>query len=97
MIDKLRSYGAATKVIENADRQECNRRWVNNRAENSHQPFRRLERAVQRFRRMSTLQEFTCVHAVFYNHFNHESYLTSRDAFKLYRAAAMVEWKLLAS
>ena len=33
--DKLRSYGAAMKVIGNADRQETGR-WVNNRAENSH-------------------------------------------------------------
>ena len=38
--DRLRSYGAAMKVIGNLERQEC-RRWHNNRAENSHQPFRR--------------------------------------------------------
>ncbi|MDC1522239.1 IS6 family transposase, partial [Planktomarina temperata] len=42
--DKLRSYGAAMKVVGNADRQEAGR-WVNNRAENSHLPFRRRERA----------------------------------------------------
>ncbi len=39
--DKLQSYGAAMKVIGNADRQETGR-WQNNRAENSHLPFRRL-------------------------------------------------------
>jgi putative transposase len=33
--DKLRSYGAAMKVIGNADKQETGR-WLNNRAENSH-------------------------------------------------------------
>lgn len=38
--DKLRSYGAAMKVIGNANRQETGR-WLNNRAENSHLPFRR--------------------------------------------------------
>jgi putative transposase len=38
--DKLRSYGAAMKEIGNADRQETGR-WLNSRAENSHQPFRR--------------------------------------------------------
>jgi putative transposase len=37
--DRLRSYGAAMKVIGNTDRQETGR-WLNNRAENSHQPFR---------------------------------------------------------
>ncbi len=40
--DRLRSYGAAMKVIGNAERQE-NGRWLNNRAENSHQPFRRRD------------------------------------------------------
>ena len=40
--DKLCSYGAAMKVIGNADRQETGR-WLNNRAENSHLPFRRRE------------------------------------------------------
>jgi putative transposase len=49
--DGLRSYGAAMKEIGNADRQEVGR-WLNNRAENSHQPFRRRERAMERFRRM---------------------------------------------
>ena len=33
--DKLRSYGAAMKVVGNADRQETGR-WENNRAENAH-------------------------------------------------------------
>ncbi len=36
--DKLRSYGAAMKIIGNIDRQETGRR-LNNRAENSHLPF----------------------------------------------------------
>jgi putative transposase len=40
--DRLRSYGAAMKAIGNSERQEC-ARWLNNRAENSHQPFRRRE------------------------------------------------------
>ena len=49
--DTLRSYGAAMKVIGNADRQETGR-WLDSRAENSHQPFRRREWAMPRFRRM---------------------------------------------
>ena len=48
----------ALKEIGNADRQEAGRR-LNNRAENSHQPFRRRERAMQRFRSMKTLQKFS--------------------------------------
>jgi len=70
--DRLRSYGAAMKEIGNAGRQESGR-WLNNRAENSHQPFRRRERAMLRFRRMHTLQKFSSVHASVHNHFNQET------------------------
>jgi putative transposase len=49
--DRLRSYAAAMKGIGNLDRQLTGR-WLNNRAENSHLPFRRRERAIQRFRSM---------------------------------------------
>ena len=55
--DRLRSYGAAMREIGNEDRQEVGRH-LNNRAENSHLPFRRRERAMSRFRRMSNLQKF---------------------------------------
>jgi putative transposase len=46
--DKLQSYQAAMKEIDNEVRQETGRR-LNNRAKNSHQPFRRRERAIARF------------------------------------------------
>ena len=84
--DKLRSYGAAMKVIGNADRQETGR-WQNNRAENSHLPFRRRERAMLRFRQMRSLQKFVSVPASVQNHFNQERHLYSRINFKLNRAA----------
>jgi putative transposase len=90
--DKLRSYGAAMKVIGNVERQETGR-WLNNRAENSHQPFRRRERAMLRFRRTRTLQKFASVHASVHNHFNQERALYSRQNFKLNRAAALAEWR----
>jgi len=92
--DRLRSYGAAMKEIGNADRQECGR-WLNNRAENSHQPFRRRERAMLRFRRMKTLQKFSSVHASVHNHFNKERHLTNRQTFKDQRSAALAEWQTL--
>ena len=90
--DMLRSYGAAMKVIGNVDRQETGR-WLNNRAENSHQPFRRRERAMRRFRRMRSLQKFVAVHASIHNLFNAERALTSRDIFKANRTAALAEWR----
>jgi putative transposase len=90
--DKLRSYGAAMKEIGNADRQETGR-WMNNRAENSHLPFRRRERAMLRFRRMRSLQKFAAVHASVSNHFNQERSLSRRGIFKRKRAVALAEWR----
>jgi len=92
--NKLRSYGAAMKAIGNADKQETGR-WLNNRAENSYQPFRRRERAMLRFRRMRTLQKFVAVHASVHNHFNQERHLYSRSNFKLNRTAALAEWRCI--
>ncbi|MBZ0149052.1 MAG: IS6 family transposase [Pseudorhodoplanes sp.] len=92
--DKLRSYGAALKEIGAACRQETGR-WLNNRAENSHQPFRRRERAMSRFRRMRSLQKFASVHASVFNHFNQERSLYSRANFKQNRAVALAEWRQL--
>ncbi|EET48154.1 transposase [Thalassobium sp. R2A62] len=51
VIDTLRSYGAAMKVIGNAERQGIGQ-WSNNRVENAHLPFRRRVRAMLHFRQM---------------------------------------------
>ena len=90
--DGLRSYGAALKDIGAGERQETGR-WLNNRAENSHLPFRRRERAMARFRRMKTLQKFTSVHACVHNHFSQERHLVSREIYKERRSAALAEWR----
>ena len=94
--DRLRSYRAALRDIGMVTLQECGR-WANNRAENSHQPFRRREGAMARFRDVKTLQKFAAVHASIHNHFNHERHLTRRDIFKRNRAAALAEWRRLAA
>ena len=86
-------YGAAMKVISNVANETG--RWLNNRAENAHQPFRRRERAMLRFRRTRTLQKFVSVHSSVHNHFNQERHLYSRENFKLNRAAALAEWRHL--
>ena len=94
--DRLRSYRAAIKVIGNEDKQDVGR-WLNNRAENSHLPFRRRERAMLRFRRMRSLQKFVAVHSSVHNHFNHDRHLNARDRFKENRTAALAEWRQLAA
>ena len=72
-------------------------RWLNNRAENSHQPFRRRDRAMAKFRDVKTLQKFAAVHASIHNHFNQERRLSRRDIFKQNRSEAMAEWRQLAA
>jgi len=90
--DRLRSYGAALKELGRGDDRQMGR-WLNNRAENSHLPFRRRERAMLRFRRMRTLQKFASVHASVHNHFPTERHLQNRDTYKTIRAAALAEWR----
>ena len=90
--DLLRSYGAALSEIGIGEKQGTSR-WANNRAENSHQPFRRRERAMLRFWWMLTLQKFASVQASIFNHFNQERNLSSRQNFKVNRAAALAEWR----
>jgi putative transposase len=84
------------KVIGNDANQECGR-WLNNRAENSHQPFRRRERAMAKFRDMKTLQKLAAAHASIHNHFNHDRHLNPRNIFKQKRSAALAEWCQLAA
>ncbi len=90
--DRLKSYRAAMKVIGNADRQ-VTEQWLNNRAENSHLPFRRKERSMAKFRIFATLQKFVLVHSSVHNHFNHDRQPASRTTIKENRAAALAEWQ----
>ncbi|MGY8996471.1 MAG: DDE-type integrase/transposase/recombinase, partial [Alphaproteobacteria bacterium] len=94
--DRLRSYRAAMKIIGNVPSQECDR-WLDNRAENSHQPFGRRERAMAKLRGLKILQKFASVHASIHNHFNQEGHLYSRKNFKLNRSTALAEWRELSA
>jgi putative transposase len=89
----LRSYPAAMTELGNLERREM-WQWLNNRAENSHFPFRRRERAMLRFRQMKSLQKFASVHANVYNHFSQERHLVDRQTT---RSAAwrLGEWQNL--
>ena len=94
--DGLRSYGAAMNELGNRAKQEVGRH-ANNRVENSHLPFRRRERAMLRFRAMKSLQKFASVHASAHNHFSLDRHLVSRQIYKDQRAAALAQWRALAS
>jgi putative transposase len=94
--DKLSSYKAAMRDLGNVSRQQTGR-WLNNRAENSHQPLRRREKIMTRFRSMRSLQKFAAVQSSVHNHFNLERHFYRREEFKENRSAALAEWRQLAA
>lgn len=94
--DRLGSYKAAMREIGNASRQTTGR-WLNNRAENSHQPLRRREKNMGKFRRSKSLQKFAAIQSSVHNHFNLERHFCRRQDFKENRSAALAEWRQLAA
>jgi putative transposase len=92
--DKLPSYRAALRELGIASRQETGR-WLNNRAENSHQPLRRREKIMNRFRSMRSLQKFAAVQSPVHNHFNLERHFYRREEFKENSTQAVAEWRQL--
>jgi transposase-like protein len=90
--DKLGSYGAAKAEIGLSARHERGLR-KNNRAENSHQPTRRRERKMQRFKSPGSAQRFLSIHAAVFNTFNVQRHLTSRDTLRALRDEAFRTWE----
>ncbi len=89
--DKLRSYSAAPRELDLEPRHETGGR-ANNRAENSHQPVRRRERAWNGFKQPGSTQRFLSAHAVVYNLFNLQRHLISRRTLRILRSDAFEEW-----
>ena len=90
--DKLRSYGAAKAALGLSARHEQGLR-KNNRAENSHQPVRRRERKMQRFKSPGSAQRFLSTHAAVHNTFNVQRHLTSRATLRALRGEALQMWR----
>ena len=90
--DDLRSYGAAVRDLRIESRHERGR-WKNNRVENSHQPTRRRERKMQRFKSAGSAQKFLSIHAAVYNTFNVQRHLASAQTHRTLRALAMSTWR----
>src|ERR687886_1841628 len=66
--DKLASYGAAKReVLPSAEHRQS--RYLNNRAENSHQPTRKRERVIQRFKSAGHAQRFLSAFGPIRDHF----------------------------
>ncbi len=90
--DHLRSHSAAAHDL-GIESRHGRGRWENNRAENSHQPTRRRERKMQRFKSVGSAQKFLSSHAAVYNTFNVQRHLTSAQTHRTLRAAAMNTWR----
>ena len=91
--DKLRSYGAArTKMGLRVEHRQ--HKGLNNRAENSHQPTRRRERIMKRFKSAQQAQRFLSVHDQVANLF-HVPYpeKASADDRRATRDQAFTAWR----
>ena len=90
--DKLGSLAAARRQIMPAVEHRSHKR-LNNRAENSHLPLRKRERAMQGFRSPGGLQRFTSVFSAIRNLFVPPRSRRSALATHLHRLTAMAAWK----
>jgi putative transposase len=77
--DKLASYRAAKQeLLPSVEHRQ--HRYLNNRAENSHQPTRQRERAMQRFKSAGHAQQFLSAHGPILSHFRPRRHrLTARE------------------
>jgi putative transposase len=90
--DKLRSYACAFRRLRLTCPHDQGLR-KNNRAENSHQPVRRREHKMQRFKSARSAQRFLSMHAAVHNTFNLQRHLVSRSTLRIFRAEAANQWR----
>ena len=94
--DKLRSYGAARREIASG-LEHRSHKGLNNRAENSHLPFRKRERCMQGFRSPGGLQRFVACHSATRNRFSISARRRSAIETRYHRIEAFDAWKEAAS
>lgn len=90
--DKLPFYGAALGDLGMKPKHVTGGR-NNNRAENSHLPVRLRERRMQRFKSAGSAQRFLSTHAAFYNTFNVQRHLISRNTLRKFRGEVLATWQ----
>ena len=89
--DKLKSYAAAKrKVLAHVEHRQS--KYLNNRAEVSHQPTRRRERQTQRFKSARHTQQFLSTHARIHNHSQLRRHHLTADQHRTARDAAFHRW-----
>ena len=91
MTDKLKSYAAAKReILPNVEHRQS--RYLNNRAEVSHQPTRRQERQMQRFKSIRQAQCFLSTHSRIHSHFQLRHHLISAADYRSLRETAFRVW-----
>jgi putative transposase len=89
--DKLRSYGAAKReIMPGVEHRQ--HKGLNNRAENSHQPTRRRERIMKRFKSPRQVQRFLSTHDQVANVFSRRPYQDTAAKFRSARCQAFTTW-----
>ena len=90
--DKLKSYAAAKrKILPGVEHRQS--RYLNNRAEVSHQPTRRRERQMQRFKSARHAQRFLSAHGRIHNHFQLRRHRLSATDYRSARTTAFRTWR----
>lgn len=90
--DKLQSYGAAKrKILPGVEHRQS--RYLNNRAEVSHQPTRRRERQMQRFKSARHAQRFLSSHGQLHNLFHLRRHLLTAIDHRAARDRAFQAWR----
>ncbi|WP_416068470.1 IS6 family transposase [Rhizobium sp. ZK1] len=93
--DKLTSYDVARRQIMPSVEHRSHK-GLNNRAENSHQPFRRRERIMKRFKSQRHLQRFVSIHDPIANLFHIPRHDISSSHHRELRSEAMSLWAEIA-
>ena len=89
--DKLASYGAAKgEVMPSVENRK--HKGLNNRAENSHQPTRRRERQMKRFKSAGQAQRFLAAHDQINNLFHLRRNHVPADQYRAARTQAFQAW-----
>ena len=95
-MDKLRSYGAAKREIASKLKHRSHK-GLNNRAENSHLPFRKRERVMQGFRTPGGLQRFVSIYSATRNHFSAPAHRRTAIQIRYHRMEAFNAWNAAAN
>lgn len=90
--DKLRSYGAAKREVA-PGLDHWSHKGLNNRAENSHLPFRKRERTMHGYRSPGALQRFVSIHSVIRNSFSVPARRRKALTIRYHRMEAIDAWR----